>query len=79
MWNLTNIDKTINVFLYTCGTIKADNSSVFYGQLYGKTVQVANAYEMSFVGLPPVGVDLGGQQALPGYKVEVVYKREIRN
>lgn len=77
--NQTDIDRSVNVFLYTCGGIQAANSSTFYGQLYGKQVTVANSYTMTFVGLPPVGVDLGGAPALPGYRVEVVYKRETQN
>lgn len=75
--NKTAITPSVTVFLYTCGKLSADNSTTFYGQLYGKNVTVANSYKMAFVGLPPVGVDLGGEPAAPGYNVGVVYKREI--
>lgn len=76
--NKTDIDKSVNVFLYTCGTIEASNNSDLYGQFYGKSVTVANSFTMHFVSMPPVGVDLGGAPASPGFKVEVVYKRETQ-
>ena len=40
---------------------------------------MANSFTMGFVPLPPAGTDHGGQPALPGFRVEVVYKRETQN
>jgi len=77
--NQTDIDGSVNVFLYSCGGIQMANSTEFHGQVYGKQVTVSNSFEMTFVALPPAGLDLGGQPASPGYKVEVVYKRETQN
>jgi hypothetical protein len=75
--NQTGFDKSVNVFLYTCGGIQAANNTAFFGQIYGKQVTVANSYTMTFVSLPPAGVNLGGQAATAGVNVQVVYKREI--
>jgi hypothetical protein len=74
--NQTDIDKSVNTFLYSCGGIQAANNTGWFGQIYGRQVTVANSFSMSFVSVAPVGVDLGGQPATPGYNVQVVYKRE---
>jgi hypothetical protein len=74
--NKTAIDSSVHVFMYSCGTVDVSNNSFFYGQIYARRVTVANSFKMRFVSLPPAGTDLGGQPALPGFKVEVVYKRE---
>lgn len=74
--NSTAFASSINLFLYTCKAVNASNSSTFTGQIYGQQVNVANSFTMAFVGLPPVGVDLGGAPAVPGFRVQVLYKRE---
>lgn len=74
--NQTDFASTVNLFLYTCKAVQAANNSTFTGQIYGSTVNVANNFNMAFVGLPPVGVNLGGSPVSQGFRVEVLFKRE---
>jgi hypothetical protein len=74
--NQTSFDQTINVFLYSCGTITMANNTGIWGQIYGKQVTVSNRYQMTYVGTPPIGVTLTNNTVV-GYTVDVVYKREI--
>ena len=76
--NHTDVDRSVNVFLYSCGRVDVANNSEFSGQVYGREVRVANAFDMTFVPLPSAVLQLGGAPAVPGFKVEVVYKRETR-
>ncbi len=76
--NQTDVDRSVNVFLYSCKKVDVANNSQFSGQVYGGEVHVANAFDMTFVPLPTAALQLGGAPAVPGFKVEVVYKRETR-
>lgn len=71
----------ITLFMYTPCTIDTNNSTDFYGQLYGGTVQLRNAMTMNYVPIGIPGVELPSTSPVgsAGYRVDVVYKREIRN
>ncbi|KQR16198.1 hypothetical protein [Cellulomonas sp. Leaf334] len=71
----------ITLFMYTPCTIDTNNSTDFYGQLYGGTVQLRNAMTMNYVpiGIPGVVLPSTDPVGSAGYRVDVVYKREIKN
>jgi len=68
----------ITLFLYTPCTIDTNNSTNLSGQLYGGTVNLRNALTVNFVPIGIPGVDLPSTAPMSaGYRVDVVYKREI--
>ncbi|RHA40538.1 hypothetical protein D1825_10065 [Cellulomonas rhizosphaerae] len=68
----------ITIFLYTPCTIDTNNSTNLAGQLYGGTVNLRNALTVNYVPIGIPGVDLPSTaQTTAGYRVDVVYKREI--
>ncbi|KQY44072.1 hypothetical protein [Cellulomonas sp. Root137] len=71
----------ITLFMYTPCTIDTNNSTDFYGQLYGGTVQLRNSMTMNYVpiGIPGVVLPSTDPISSAGYRVDVVFKREIRN
>ncbi|MBT0995200.1 hypothetical protein KIN34_12995 [Cellulomonas sp. DKR-3] len=68
----------ITLFLYTPCTIDTNNSTNLSGQLYGGTVNLRNALTVNYVPIGIPGVDLpSADTTTAGYRVDVVYKREI--
>lgn len=70
----------ITLFAYTPCTIETNNTSTFYGQLYGSNVILRNAMTMRYVpiGIPGVELPSTAPVSSSGYRVDVVYKREIK-
>lgn len=71
----------ITFFGYTPCTLETNNTMTFYGQLYGGSVILRNAMTMRYVpiGIPGVSFPNTNPTASSGYRVDVVYKREIKN
>ena len=71
----------ITFFGYTPCTLETNNTTTFYGQLYGGSVILRNAMTMRYVpiGIPGVSFPNTNPTASSGYRVDVVYKREIKN
>lgn len=71
----------ITFFAYTPCTIDLNNTVTFYGQLYGGTVNLRNAMTMQYVpiGIPGVTLPSAETKTGSGYRVDIVYKREIKN
>ncbi|RYV52875.1 hypothetical protein [Pengzhenrongella frigida] len=76
----SNITAPITVFMYTPCKLETNNSTAFYGQLYGGNVTLRNDAGMRYVpiGVPGVDFTLGTPVASSGYRVDIVYKREIK-
>lgn len=73
----TTIEPSISTFLYTCGgVVDIGQQTTVSGQLYASDASIGQKFTMTFVGLPPVGVDLRAHSASMGYDVGVIYKRE---
>lgn len=70
----------ITIFAYTPCKIETNNTSTFYGQLYGSNVVLRNAMTMRYVPIGIPGVDLPSTTPVSssGFRVDVVYKREIK-
>lgn len=71
----------ITFFGYTPCQLETNNTMTFYGQLYGGNVTLRNSMTMRYVPIGIPGVDLPSTNptATSGYRVDVVYKREIKN
>jgi len=71
----------ITFFGYTPCTLETNNTMTFYGQLYGGNVVLRNSMTMRYVpiGIPGVEFPSTTPTASSGFRVDVVYKREIRN
>lgn len=71
----------ITFFGYTPCTLETNNTMTFYGQLYGGSVVLRNSMTMRYVpiGIPGVTFPSTNPTATSGYRVDVVYKREIQN
>lgn len=69
----------ITFFGYTPCTLETNNTMTFYGQLYGKDVILRNNMTMRYdaIGIPGVNLPSTAPVAAAGYRVDVVYKREI--
>jgi len=69
----------ITVFMYTPCTIDTNNDTQIHGQLYGGTVNLRNPVTINYVPIGIPGVDLPSTDPVgnAGYRVDVVYKREI--
>jgi Tfp pilus assembly protein PilX len=70
----------ITFFGYTPCTLETNNTMTFYGQLYGGSVILRNSMTMRYVpiGIPGVSFPTTNPTVSSGYRVDVVYKREIR-
>ncbi|MCG7285953.1 hypothetical protein MHY85_08185 [Cellulomonas sp. ACRRI] len=70
----------VTIFVYTPCTIETNNTMTFYGQLYGGNVELRNSMTMRYVpiGIPGVTFPTTNPTASSGYRVDVVYKREVR-
>jgi hypothetical protein len=79
--NSTTFMPLINIFLYSPCTVTISNNSESYGQIYGGTVTIANAFSMTFTPVPIPGVELpGGPPVSSGeFSIDIIYKREARN
>lgn len=77
----TNISSPVSTFMYTPCALETNNTSTFYGQLYGGSVVLRNAMTMQYVsmGIPGVQFPSTAPVSSSGYRVDVVYKREIAN
>jgi cytoskeletal protein CcmA (bactofilin family) len=73
--------RPITIFMYTPCTIDLNNSTDLYGQLYGGRVELRNPLTVSYVpiGIPGVTMPSTAPEGSAGYRVDVVYKREIKN
>ncbi|KRD45100.1 hypothetical protein ASE38_14005 [Cellulomonas sp. Root930] len=71
----------ITFFGYTPCQLETNNTMTFYGQLYGGNVTLRNSMTMRYVAIGIPGVDLPSTNptATSGYRVDVVYKREIKS
>ncbi|UJP38935.1 hypothetical protein [Cellulomonas palmilytica] len=69
----------ITVFMYTPCTIDTNNDTQLSGQLYGGTVNLRNPVTINYVpiGIPGVELPSTEPEGDAGYRVDVVYKREI--
>ncbi len=69
----------ITIFMYTPCTIDTNNDTNLSGQLYGGTVNLRNALTVNYVPIGIPGVDLPSTEpaTAAGYRVDIVYKREI--
>lgn len=69
----------VTFFGYTPCTLETNNTMTFYGQLYGKDVILRNNMTMRYdpIGIPGVDLPSTAPVAAAGYRVDVVYKREI--
>jgi hypothetical protein len=69
----------ITFFGYTPCTLETNNTMTFYGQLYGGNVVLRNSMTMRYVpiGIPGITFPSTNPTASSGYRVDVVYKREI--
>ncbi len=69
----------ITGFLYTPCTVDTNNAVDFYGQIYGGTVNLRNSANIYYVPIGIPGVDLPSADPVvsSGYRVDIVYKREI--
>ena len=70
----------ITFFGYTPCTLETNNTMTFYGQLYGKDVVLRNSMTMRYVPIGIPGVDLPSTPPTTssGFRVDVVYKREVK-
>ena len=70
----------ITFFGYTPCTLETNNTMTFYGQLYGKDVVLRNSMTMRYVPIGIPGVDLPSTNPTTssGFRVDVVYKREVK-
>ncbi|KSW28998.1 hypothetical protein [Cellulomonas sp. B6] len=70
----------ITFFGYTPCSLETNNTMTFYGQLYGKDVVLRNNMTMRYVPIGIPGVDLPSTNPTvsSGYRVDVVYKREVK-
>ncbi|MFI2752062.1 hypothetical protein ACGIF2_01330 [Cellulomonas sp. P22] len=70
----------ITFFGYTPCELETNNTMTFYGQLYGGKVTLRNNMTMRYVpiGIPGVTFPNTNPTATSGYRVDIVYKREIR-
>jgi len=70
----------ITFFGYTPCTLETNNTMTFYGQLYGGDVILRNAMTMRYVpiGIPGVSFPSTTPTASSGFRVDIVYKREIK-
>ena len=75
-----NFQAPITTFIYTPCTIETNNTSAFYGQLYGRSVTLRNSMTMMFVpmGVPGVILPSTAPVTTSGYRVDIVFKREIK-
>lgn len=69
----------ITFFGYTPCTLETNNTMTFYGQLYGGNVVLRNSMTMRYVpiGIPGVEFPSTNPTASSGFRVDVVYKREV--
>ena len=70
----------ITFFGYTPCTFETNNAMSFYGQIYGGNVTLRNSMTLRYVpiGIPGVSFPTTNPTVSSGYRVDVVYKREIR-
>lgn len=73
--------QSISTFFYTPCTAQISNQVEFYGQIYGKNVVLQNGLHVAYVPVGVPGVNLDGTTPVNGngYRVDIVYKREIRS
>lgn len=73
------ITAPIRTFFYTPCTVDVSNIADFYGQIYGGTVNMINQLNLKYdpIGIPGVSFTSLAPQTSSGYRVDVVYKREI--
>jgi|GEM_PF-452649 len=71
----------ITIFAYTPCELETNNTMTFYGQLYGGKVTLRNSMTMRYVPIGIPGVDLPSTEATAtsGYRVDIVYKREVKS
>ncbi|KGM02906.1 hypothetical protein Q760_10800 [Cellulomonas cellasea DSM 20118] len=70
----------ITLFVYTPCTLETNNTATFYGQLYGGNVILRNNMTQRYVpiGIPGVTFPSTTPTAASGFRVDVVYKREVK-
>lgn len=70
----------ITFFGYTPCILETNNTMTFYGQLYGGQVELRNQMTMRYVpiGIPGVSFPTTNPTVSSGYRVDIVYKREIK-
>ncbi|WP_136520037.1 hypothetical protein [Cellulomonas telluris] len=70
----------VTIFAYTPCNLETNNTMTFYGQLYGGNVTLRNSMTMRYVpiGIPGVSLPSTTPTASSGYRVDVVYKREVK-
>src|SRR5262249_53290853 len=76
--NLTRFTD-VAVFMYTPCNVSVNNNTGSTGQVYGGSdVTIANLFTLTFFPLPQFAAS--GPDGPPvGYKVDPVYKREVKN
>ncbi|MDM7853407.1 hypothetical protein [Cellulomonas alba] len=71
----------VTTFFYSPCDVNISNTVDFYGQIYGRTVVLQNSLHVDYVPIGIPGVDLSNSTPTSSavYRVDVVYKREVRN
>lgn len=74
-----SIVSPIRTFFYTPCTVDVSNVADFYGQIYGGKVNMINKLNLKYdpIGIPGVSFKSMVPQTSSGYRVDVVYKREV--
>ena len=77
--NQFNFEATVKMFIYSPCKIEVSNNSDFLGQIIGGSdVQVNNQFTMTYEQIIVPGFDATSSTVASSYKIDIVYKREMR-